>query len=56
MLYGNYRFNCRFKSEALLPEYKGSTFRGVFGRALKDVVCVSRNNDCPKCLVKDLQL
>ena len=31
MIYGQYRFCCRFKDEAMLPEYKGSTFRGVFG-------------------------
>lgn len=49
MLYGNYRFKCRFESEAHLPEYKGSTFRGVFGRALKDVVCALKRQECPGC-------
>ena len=52
MLYGNYRFKCRFESEAHLPEYKGSTFRGVFGRALKDVVCALKRQECPECLLR----
>jgi hypothetical protein len=34
MLYGKYQFVCRFQDDASLPCYKGSTFRGVFGRAL----------------------
>lgn len=52
MRYGNYEFNCRFESEAELPVYKGSTFRGVFGRALKAVVCALKRQDCPDCLLK----
>jgi len=39
MFYGKYKFLCRLKDDANLPYYKGSTFRGVFGRALKRVVC-----------------
>ncbi len=53
MLYGNYRFKCRFTSEARLPEYKGSTIRGVFGRALKQVVCALKRQACPDCLLKN---
>ncbi|MBC2710705.1 MAG: CRISPR system precrRNA processing endoribonuclease RAMP protein Cas6 [Desulfosarcina sp.] len=52
MLYGNYSFKCRFESEAHLPEYKGSTFRGVFGRALKQVVCALKRQACSTCLLK----
>jgi CRISPR/Cas system endoribonuclease Cas6 (RAMP superfamily) len=52
MLYGNYNFRCRFESEAHLPIYKGSTFRGIFGRALKQVVCALRRQECPTCLLK----
>jgi hypothetical protein len=52
MLYGNYAFRCRFKTEARLPEYKGSTFRGIFGRALKEVVCALKRRTCPDCLLK----
>lgn len=53
MLFGSYRFHCRFESEAHLPPYKGSTFRGVFGRALKEVVCASPKSNCADCLVKE---
>jgi hypothetical protein len=52
MLFGKYRFKCRFESEAHLPEYKGSTFRGVFGRVLRQVVCALKRQDCPDCLLK----
>jgi len=35
-----------------LPEYKGSTFRGVLGWRLKKVICVNREaEDCPECLL-----
>jgi hypothetical protein len=52
MIYGQYRFCCRFKDEAMLPEYKGSTFRGVFGGALKRVSCPLKQQACDTCLLK----
>jgi hypothetical protein len=56
VLLGTYRFHCRFETPAFLPAYKGSTFRGVFGHALKEVVCAIGKTDCtdylagPQCL------
>lgn len=52
MRYGNYRFHIRFETEAELPPYKGSTFRGVFGHALKRTVCVLRHQECPACILR----
>jgi hypothetical protein len=52
MLYGRYDFRCRFQSDAHLPLYKGSTFRGVFGHALKSVLCALRRQTCDTCLLK----
>ena len=52
MLYGNYRFECQFESDGQLPIYKGSTFRGVFGHALKSVVCALKRQTCTDCLLK----
>ncbi|MGC8660241.1 MAG: CRISPR system precrRNA processing endoribonuclease RAMP protein Cas6 [Desulfomonilaceae bacterium] len=49
MLFGKYDFNCLFNSEAELPPYKGSTFRGAFGVALKKVTCALKLRDCPGC-------
>jgi hypothetical protein len=49
MLYGKYKFSCIFKNEAFLPNFKGSTFHGVFGSALKNLVCVLKNQKCPEC-------
>jgi CRISPR-associated endoribonuclease Cas6 len=51
MLLGRYQFACRFTDDALLPPYKGSTFRGAFGAALKKVVCAVREKDCTRCLL-----
>ncbi len=53
MLYGKYRFSCRLEKEAVLPFYKGSTFRGVFGIALKKVVCALKRQECESCLLKN---
>ncbi len=51
MLYGQYHFHCRFRGPAVLPIYKGSTFRGVFGHALKSVVCALKRQACDTCLL-----
>lgn len=51
MNFGAYSFNCTFKTHAVLPEYKGSTFRGCFGRALKQAMCVLRTRNCDDCLL-----
>lgn len=52
MLFGKYQFSCCFADNASLPYYKGSTFRGVFGRALKQVVCALKRQECAQCLLK----
>lgn len=49
MQYGKYEFISNFNCEAFLPSYKGSSFRGVFGHALKKVVCVLKFQECPQC-------
>lgn len=53
MIFGDYRFSCLFTDDAELPEFKGSTFRGVFGRALKNVVCALKRHECNDCLLKE---
>jgi hypothetical protein len=52
VLFGNYQFHCRLENDAELPFYKGSTFRGVFGRALKKVVCALKLQECKECLLR----
>lgn len=53
MQYGKYGFKCFFESDAILPPYKGSTFRGIFGHALKKVVCALKRQECENCLLKE---
>jgi len=53
MRYGSYQFTIVFDSGALLPPFKGSTFRGAFGTALKRVTCALRWQDCDRCLLQD---
>lgn len=52
MVVGRYRFFSRLLEPALLPPYKGSTFRGAFGGALKKVVCAVRVVDCANCMLR----
>jgi CRISPR-associated endoribonuclease Cas6 len=51
MRYGEYQFRAVLLDKAILPPYKGSTFRGVFGRALKAVTCALKREDCATCLI-----
>ena len=53
MLYGKYLFSCVFEDVAILPPYKGSSFRGIFGIALKKIVCALRKQDCKDCLLRE---
>jgi len=52
MLRGLYRFHCRFETDAVLPAFKGSVFRGMFGRCLRQVVCALKRQDCAGCILK----
>ncbi len=51
MLFKRYNFTCRLETDAQLPYYKGSTFRGVFGRALKKIVCALKQQECSSCIL-----
>ena len=51
MQVATYTFQCRFVTQAFLPEFKGSTIRGAFGHALKRISCALRRQDCGSCLL-----
>lgn len=51
MKFGNYRFLIKFTDDAFLPYYKGSTFRGLLGHAMKRVVCPLKREDCSSCIL-----
>ena len=44
---------CEAISPINLPIFAGSAFRGIFGRALKDLACVARNTPCSECPLKE---
>ena len=44
-----FNFEIKAENDALLPDYKGSTFRGAFGHIFKDVMCVSHTGECGEC-------
>lgn len=44
-----YRVIIRTKRELILPQYKGSLLRGLFGHALKKVICPRRGFSCDDC-------
>lgn len=44
-----YRFDFEVTRALRLPDYAGSTLRGVFGRALRQLSCVTRSKNCQDC-------
>lgn len=47
-----YRFDCVAHTPIRLPDYAGSLLRGAFGRALRQVACITREKDCAPCALK----
>ena len=52
MVYGKYIFRLKLKDNAILPLYKGSTFRGVLGHALKKTICALKHQECEDCILR----
>lgn len=46
-----YRFHFRAETPIRFPAYSGSTWRGAFGHALRRTVCITREPECPQCLL-----
>ena len=49
--YGRYRFAFSMPQGIRLPEWPGSAWRGAFGWALRDLVCVTGAKTCNGCLL-----
>lgn len=47
-----YRFDCIAQTPIRLPDFAGSLLRGAFGRALRQVACITREKDCAPCALK----
>ncbi|MBW1973001.1 MAG: CRISPR system precrRNA processing endoribonuclease RAMP protein Cas6 [Deltaproteobacteria bacterium] len=48
-----YSFILTAIEKIILPPYKGSTFRGAFGKALKNSVCYIGLSNCNECPIKN---
>lgn len=46
-----YLFRARLADSLQLADYSGSILRGVFGKALRDSVCVTRQPACADCML-----
>lgn len=46
-------FNLMALEDLYLPEHPGSTFRGAFGRSLREISCSFDNKKCKRCNLKD---
>lgn len=44
-----YQFTFRMNQEVRLPEHSGSTLRGVFGHALRQLSCMTKARECNGC-------
>jgi hypothetical protein len=53
MKVGQFTLRIRTLDDMRLPAYKGSTFRGGFGQALREVVCALRRQECESCLLRE---
>jgi len=49
ILIHKFQFTIEALEDMLLPEYKGSMFRGAFGWAFKEAVCVTKKHTCDNC-------
>lgn len=47
-----YRFDCVAQTPIRLPDHPASLLRGAFGRALRQVACITREKDCTPCALK----
>lgn len=50
--FARFRFHLEVRSLMRLPPYKGAVFRGVFGAALRRLVCVAPKAACPACALR----
>lgn len=46
-----YQFNCQTETALTLNDYSGSMLRGAFGRALRQLSCVTDMDNCTHCLL-----
>ena len=51
--FAQFQFLVKTIDHVSLPAYKGSTLRGGFGHAFKQVVCANKQKICDSCLLKE---
>jgi hypothetical protein len=48
-----FRFKLKPVGKMNMPRFKGSMFRGAFGWALRNAVCITKQKTCEGCLLKE---
>jgi hypothetical protein len=52
--FGQYRFTLQAKTPiGFFDGDAGTTLRGAFGAALRQIVCIDRRQECPQCPLKE---
>lgn len=49
----NLRFYLKSLTEIQFPIFTGTTLRGGFGYAFKQIACISKNSECKNCIIKN---
>jgi hypothetical protein len=52
LYFHKYRIDLKPRELITLPPYKGSALRGLFGHAMKKVVCAVKGQECDGCLLR----
>lgn len=51
--FAHFRLDLEARTPITLPAYKGSTLRGGFGHAFKQVVCALKHSVCSECMLRE---
>ncbi len=50
--FSKFIFELTFLQNTTLPKFVGSMFRGAFGWAFRNAICVTKQDDCGNCILK----
>ncbi len=54
MKLSKYRFVIKPQHQLILPPFKGSALRGIFGLGLRNLLCPDMKRKCSECTAQDM--